>query len=88
MKDNNKDGDKLLNTVGYLDSISDGIMVDNSDGSTTSFLVGPSDNATLRKLDIKMLSVADSSKLGGLLHCKENASLGVPDQDGKGIPER
>ena len=34
-----------------------------------------------------MLGVADSSKLGEELHCKENASLGVPDQFDEGIPE-
>ena len=62
-------------------------MVENSDGSTKGFLVGTSDNATLRKLDSKMLSVAESSKLGGELHCKENASLVVPDQFDEGIPE-
>ena len=87
MKYNIKDGDKLLNTVDYLDSIPVGIMVENSDERAKGFLVGTSDNATFRKLESNILSVADSSKLGKELHFKENTSLGVPDKADEGIPE-
>ena len=70
MKDNIKYGDKLWNTVGSLDSISDCIRVDNSDGNTEGFQVGTYDDVTLDKFDSNMIGVADSYKLGIESSCK------------------
>ena len=65
MKDNIRDSDKLWNTLGVVDFISNGIRVDNYDVNIEGFSVLTSDDAKLGKFDSKMLGVSDNSKMGG-----------------------
>ena len=60
MKDNIIDGDILLVSVGFPDSVSDGIRLKHFYGITA----GTSDGATLGLIDNTMLGVTDSCKLG------------------------
>ena len=62
MKHNINDCDKIWKIVDYIDSISDGISVDNSEGNSEGFTVGTYYDATLGLIDSTVLGVADSSK--------------------------
>ena len=64
LKDNIKADNKIWNKVGSIDYSYDRKRVYSSDIYTEGFSVGSSDDATLEKVDIKMLGVADTSKLG------------------------
>ena len=64
MKDNIKFGDKLWYAVGSLNSISNGIRVDNSAGNTEHFSVEKHYDATIQQFRSKMIGVADTTKLG------------------------
>ena len=65
LKDNIEGSDKLWNTVGLIDFISDVLRVDNYDVNIEGFSVLTSDDAKLGKFDSKMLGVSDNSKLAG-----------------------
>ena len=62
MKYNIIDVDILLHTEGYIDSIFDGIKVDNSDGNSEGIPVGTSNDATLSLIDSTVRGVADYFK--------------------------
>ena len=64
MKNKIIDGDMLWTVNDYPDSISDGIMLEKSDGNYEGFTVGTSDGETPGLNDNTMIGVADSSKLG------------------------
>ena len=60
LKDDIIDGDILWASVGFPNSISDGIKIKTFDGVT----IWISDGATLGFIDNKMLGVTDSCKIG------------------------
>ena len=62
LEDSNKEGGELLSTVGSIDYIFDGKMVDNSDGKKEGFPVWKSDDTTLGLFYSTTLGVAGSFK--------------------------
>ena len=62
--------------MGSPDSIFDGINEDNSDGKYEVFPIGTADDVSLGFFETSMLGLADSSKLGEELGCKEGVRLG------------
>ena len=61
----------------FYDSISDGTRVDNSDVNAEGLPVGAYDGAALILVGSTLIGVADFSKLGEDLGCKEDISLYV-----------
>ena len=60
--------------------------MDNSDGKSKVFLVGASNDSTLRLIDSKVNGVADSSNFGKK-YSKEGLFFGVSEWDIEGILE-
>ena len=61
--------------MGFINSFFDGINEDNSDGNSEGFPVPTADDVSLGLFESPMLGLADSSKIGEELGCKEGAWL-------------
>ena len=87
LKDNITDDDELLSREGSHYLISGVTRVDNSGVKYDVFPVRSSDSATLDFSDSTVLGVADSSKFGEELGCKESTSFGAFEWAVEVIPE-